>query len=140
MGLDVMGGDFAPEAPLKGAILAHENFDKTDSIVLFGDEVIIRKQMSNLNSDPDNFTIVHTSEVIGMSEHRTRAFKSKQDSSITKGFRMLREGKYRRFCQRRQYGGDAGGFYTCGKYCGRHLRPATAAVFPRVGGGSNIIT
>ena len=86
-----MGGDFAPEATVKGAILAYNEMDTGDELVLIGDENIIRKLSAENNFNPDNFTIVHTTESIGMGEHPAKAYSQKPDSSIGTGFKLLRD-------------------------------------------------
>lgn len=139
IGLDVMGGDFAPKAALKGAILAHKNFDRQDDIVLFGDEDVIRRELKALDANPEDFSIMHTSEVIAMSEHPARAFKSKQDSSITKGFQMLKDGSIDAFASAGNTGAMLVGSIHAVSTVEGITRPATAAVFPRVEGGNNII-
>ena len=93
IGLDTMGGDFAPEVAVKGAILALEAIDKDSRIVLFGDEMRIRELLAEEGCATDRFDIVATSEVIEMGDHPVRAFQQKRDSSIVVGFRHLAERK-----------------------------------------------
>ncbi len=139
IGLDVMGGDYAPKAALEGAILAYKNFKADDRIVLFGDTEVIEKELANLNGNMANFEIQHTSQTIEMSEHPTKAFKSKPDSSITKGFMMLKSGKIDAFASAGNTGAMlVGSIYAVSTVEGI-TRPATAAVFPRIDGGNNII-
>lgn len=88
-----MGGDFAPEVAVKGAILALEAIDKDSRIVLFGDEMRIRELLKEEGCATDRFDIVATSEVIEMGDHPVRAFQQKSNSSITVGFRHLAERK-----------------------------------------------
>ena len=42
IGLDIMGGDHAPDATIRGAMLAHKEISETDRLFLFGDEEMIR--------------------------------------------------------------------------------------------------
>ena len=51
IGVDIQGGDFAPEAVLDGVILALEVLDKDDRLFLFGDEEYIRKYFANRSVD-----------------------------------------------------------------------------------------
>ena len=88
-----MGGDFAPEAVVRGAIMALDNLDNDCRIVLFGDEVRIRQILAEREFSENAFDIVPTTEVIEMGDHPVRAFQQKSDSSITVGFRHLAEGK-----------------------------------------------
>jgi glycerol-3-phosphate acyltransferase PlsX len=91
IGIDVMGGDFVPQAPIAGACLALSQIQSDTRLVLIGDETVIRAEMNRQNISADAFDVVHTSEVIGMDEHPARAFTQKTDSSIHKGIRLHRE-------------------------------------------------
>lgn len=91
IGIDVMGGDFVPQAPIAGANLALSQIQADTRLVLLGDEAVIRAELARQNISPDAFDVVHTSEVIGMEEHPAKAFTQKTDSSIHKGIRMHRE-------------------------------------------------
>ena len=93
IGLDAMGGDFAPEVAVKGAIMALAEVGESCRIVLFGDEVRIREILDAEHCSAEHFDIVATTEVIEMGDHPVRAFQQKGDSSITVGFRHLTEGR-----------------------------------------------
>ena len=92
IGLDAMGGDFAPESAVKGAIMALAELDAESRIVLYGDEARIRTILEVEQCESSKIEIVATSEVIEMCEHPVRAFHQKSDSSISVGFRHLAEG------------------------------------------------
>jgi fatty acid/phospholipid biosynthesis enzyme len=64
IGIDIMGGDFAPEATTLGAILAYKELSSDDTIVLIGDKEKIQTILDRENVDASNFEIVHSSEVI----------------------------------------------------------------------------
>src|SRR5471030_1442516 len=98
IGLDIMGGDFAPEAAVLGAILADKALSGP-KLVLIGDKDIAVKILQENNYSPDNFEFVHTTEVIGMGEHPTKAIVQKADSSISVGFRLLKEGAIQAFSE-----------------------------------------
>ena len=93
IGIDAMGGDFAPEVAVEGAVMALKKIGKQSRIVLFGDKERILELLKKHNCAADNFDIVGTSEVIEMGDHPARAFVAKKDSSMTVGFRHLAEGK-----------------------------------------------
>lgn len=139
IGLDVMGGDFAPTATVKGAILAHDNFKGPDEIVLIGNKNVILKELEALNASPEDFSIIHAGDEIGMSEHPTRAFKAKPDSSISLGFSLLRKGEIDAFASAGNTGAMLVGSIHAVSTVHGITRPATAAVFPKVGGGENVI-
>ena len=93
IGIDAMGGDFAPQAVVLGAIQAASKLAEGSRIVLFGDKERIEKILAQENCPADTFDIVPTSEVIEMGDNPTQAFSKKTDSSIVVGFRYLLEGK-----------------------------------------------
>ena len=93
IGIDAMGGDFAPEVAVEGAVMALKKIKSGSRIVLFGDDKRIRELLAKHHCSADNFDIVATSEVIEMGDHPAKAFQAKQDSSMTVGFRHLAEGK-----------------------------------------------
>ncbi len=139
IGLDVMGGDYAPESILKGAILAQKVLPEADRIVLIGQESIILEKLKEYNSDASLFDIVNASEVISMGEQPTRAFSQKPDSSITKGFRMLKSGKIDAFAGAGNTGAMlVGSVYSVNVVQGI-IRPATTSVLPKESGGVGVL-
>ena len=93
VGLDIMGGDFAPEATVRGAILAAKSIPEEVKLVLIGDEQKITSvnEFKKLNSP--NIEIVHTPEYITMGEHPAKAFSKKTNASIVLGYKLLQTGK-----------------------------------------------
>jgi glycerol-3-phosphate acyltransferase PlsX len=89
IGLDVMGGDFAPEATVLGAILACKTLPADVQLVLIGDKEKILEILAREKFDAKRFEIVHTTEVIEMGDHPAKAFSAKPNSSIVVGFTML---------------------------------------------------
>lgn len=89
IGLDVMGGDYAPVTTVAGAILAIEELPSDAELVLIGNQALIEEECAKHSFDPSRFIIKHASEVIGMGDHPAKAFVQKPDSSISVGFRML---------------------------------------------------
>ncbi len=82
IGIDVMGGDYAPQATIAGAILAQKELNGSDRIVLIGNETIIHEQLEAHDADVSLFDIVHAPDVIEMGESPTRAFTKKPASSM----------------------------------------------------------
>src|ERR1700761_4420028 len=92
IGLDIMGGDFAPQATVLGAMAAYDKLKAGEKLVLLGDRDVAEGIMREQNFDPDNFEWVHTTEMIDMGEHPARAVMQKPNSSISLAFKMLKEG------------------------------------------------
>ena len=90
--IDAMGGDFAPAAPVEGAVRAAEKYGV--QIVLAGREEDILQELERLGHKdvPQGIEIVNTREVIEISDDAATAFKRKKDSSMTVGLTMLRDG------------------------------------------------
>lgn len=134
-----MGGDFAPEATVSGAILAHNELPGDVSIVLIGDREQIIPKLKAKGADPSVFEIVHTTDVISMGEHPTKAFMQKPDSSIAAGFRMLKEGTLDAFASTGNTGAMlVGSMYTLKAIAGV-LRPCITSVLPKEEGGFSLI-
>ena len=60
IGVDIMGGDFAPEATLLGAVLARKDLPDKDELVLFGDQEKIDEIATRERYDLSGFTVLHT--------------------------------------------------------------------------------
>ena len=89
--VDAMGGDFAPDEIVLGAIRAAKKYDL--EIVLVGNEAKIREIMDrDVSTKKLNITVHHASEVIGMGEHPADAVRTKKDSSVVVATRLVKEG------------------------------------------------
>jgi glycerol-3-phosphate acyltransferase PlsX len=93
IGLDMMGGDFAPLEAVKGVGDFLAASTTAVHLTLIGDEARIRNHIEAHPIAADKYTIVHTTQVIEMNEHPTKALKEKKDSSIAIGFYLLATGK-----------------------------------------------
>lgn len=90
--VDAMGGDYAPEEVVLGAIEAVKAYKKYD-VVLVGDAKEIRKVMTEYGTtESDRLSIVHAGEVIEMDEHPAQAIRKKKDASIVVATRLVKEG------------------------------------------------
>jgi glycerol-3-phosphate acyltransferase PlsX len=130
IGLDVMGGDFAPESIIQGAVDSLQHLSINEKLVLIGDESSILRKLKEMQIDPSLFDIVHTSQVIEMADHPAKAFSQKKDSSITVGYEMLKNEDLDGFCSAGNTGAMlVGASYTVNVIPGV-LRPALATVLP----------
>lgn len=132
IGIDAMGGDFAPEVAIEGAIMALAKIDKDSRIVLFGDEARIVELLKKHNCAVKNFDIVPTSQVIEMGDHPAKAFVAKSDSSITVGFRYLSEGKIDGFASAGSTGAMMVGSMQVIKPIEGVIRPVLATLIPTI--------
>ena len=139
VGLDVLGGDFAPEANVLGAILAQNELGDRAKICLIGNKADILPILQREGVDEDYFDIVHTDESIEMGEHPTKAFLKKPNSSIGIGFKMLTEGSLDAFSSTGNSGAMlVGAMYTIRTIPGV-IRPSITTALPVLNGGVSIL-
>lgn len=134
IGVDAMGGDFAPEAAVKGAVMALDAIGPDSRIVLFGDEAKIKTVLEAENCPAERFDIVATTEVIEMGDHPAKAFQAKADSSITVGFGYLAKGAVDGFASAGSTGAMMVGSMYAVKPIEGVIRPTISSVVPTVTG------
>lgn len=138
IGIDIMGGDYAPKTTTEGAILAQKELSDVE-LVLIGDENQILPILEEHGADKSKFSIVHTEEVIGMGEHPIKAFKTKPKSSIGLGFHLLQSGDIQGFAGAGNTGAMmVGSMYSVQSIPGI-IRPCITSVLPKENGGVNLI-
>ena len=131
--VDAMGGDFAPQEIVMGAVGAARQ--KLAEIVLVGDEKQIRlclDKEKDWQSLP--ITIRHASEVIGMDEHPADAVRQKKDSSVVVATRLVKDGE----CDAVLSAGSTGAAVTAAQLILKRIkgvsRPAIATPMPSPNG------
>ena len=134
IGVDAMGGDFAPEAAVQGAVLALEAIGPDSRIVLFGDEAKIKAVLEAEGCSAERFDIVATTEVIEMGDHPAKAFQAKADSSITVGFGYLAKGAIDGFASAGSTGAMMVGSMYAVKPIEGVIRPAISSIVPTIAG------
>ncbi len=128
--LDAMGGDRIPETPIEGTIEALRMLDGDFEIILAGDKDRIEKELATrLFSDP-RLSVVHASQVIGMSEPPAQILKKKKDSSISVGLNLQKEGKADAFISAGNTGAVMAQSLLTLKRIENISRPAIATIFP----------
>jgi glycerol-3-phosphate acyltransferase PlsX len=139
IGIDIMGGDYAPQKTVHGAILALNELSSDTEILLFGRKNEILSELKHHNISQNNFEIIDCEDVISMGEHPTKAFKSKPNSSIAKGFEYLSKGLIDGFSSAGNTGAMfVGGYYSVKAIPGV-LRPAISSLIPREDGGVTVL-
>ncbi len=137
--LDAMGGDYAPETVVDGALLAAETLGNDVEIFLIGDEGTIKSLLQKHQYNGSRIKVVHSSQVIGMGEHPTKALTQKPDSSIAVGYGMLASKKVDAFCSAGNTGAMLVGAVFSVKQVSGILRPALASFVPKLAGGYGIM-
>jgi glycerol-3-phosphate acyltransferase PlsX len=90
--LDAMGGDYAPEREIAGAVEALRSSQNQFEIVLVGNESAIRHQLALQKAEHLPFTVTHASQTITMADSPTAALKQKKDSSLAIGMTLHKKG------------------------------------------------
>ncbi len=140
IGLDVMGGDFAPLEAVKGAAeFISSGLSSNVQLTLIGDEEKINAHLKDHPIPSDRYRIVHASQVIGMHEHPTKALKEKQESSIAIGFHLLASGKTDAFISAGNTGAMMVGALFSIKAIEGVLRPTIGAYMPREDGSLGLL-
>ena len=136
--VDAMGGDFAPLAPVQGAIQAAKEYGV--EIVLVGQEDRIQAVMKENNLTlPEGVTVHHASEVIEMCDDPAKAWRQKKDSSMTVGLNMVKNGQGDAFVCAGSTGALLSGATLVTKRIKGIRRAALAPVIPTGHGGSVLL-
>jgi glycerol-3-phosphate acyltransferase PlsX len=139
IGLDIMGGDFAPLQAVKGLQLFIAEHDAPANFILFGDELQIQPLLDEYGLKSPNIHIVHAPQVIGMHEHPTKALKEKQQSSIAMGFHSLATGKTDAFISAGNTGAMLVGTMYSIKALEGVLRPTISTIIPKENGQTGLL-
>jgi len=129
--LDAMGGDFAPQVPVMGAVQAVKEFDIT--VILVGDEKAIKKELSKYSYPKGKIEIVHAEDQVLMDDQPSKALK-KKNSSIHVGTKLLKDGLADAFLSAGNTGAVmAISLFTLGRIKGVE-RPAISTILPNQNG------
>lgn len=91
--VDAMGGDFAPQAIVEGALAALRGCRDIEKLFLVGDETAIRAEIQRCGGLPERVEIRDASEVIGMGESAAKAVRNKRDASISRAVDLVKAGE-----------------------------------------------
>lgn len=139
IGLDIMGGDNAPDATLEGAYLATKILGKQERVVLVGDKNIALKWFSENKIDPTLFDYIHADQSIEMNEHATKALRKKPNNSISVGFKALKNKEIDVFSSAGNSGAMlVGSMFSIGPITGV-IRPSITSVLPKENGSVGLI-
>ena len=135
--LDAMGGDRAPQDIVAGAVDAAKEYGVTVSLV--GKPDVIEAELKKYKIAGLNLPIVPASQVIEMDDKPAQAVRTKPDSSMVVGCKMVKRGEANAFVS----AGNTGGAMTAGiLHVGRVrgiMRPALIGPFPTVKGVTLIL-
>lgn len=131
--VDVMGGDHAPDAVMKGVIDALPALAPDEHLVLIGREDIVRAHLSERGVRDPRIEIVHTTDVIEMGDSPAHAVRAKPESSIVV-MAKLGSRKSGSRCDAVLSAGNTGACVAAGQMHMKRLpgvhRPGIAVTFP----------
>ena len=131
--IDVFGGDNSPAAIIKGcteAMLLNDDF----TLILCGNEQLIRNELSHYEYDASRIEIVHAPEVISCEEQPTVAIKRKKESSLVKALHITAEKRADCFISAGSTGAVLAGATLIVKRISGIKRPALAPILPTLKG------
>ncbi|ADD69758.1 fatty acid/phospholipid synthesis protein PlsX [Denitrovibrio acetiphilus DSM 12809] len=133
--VDAMGGDNAPREIVKGAVAAVKQYGM--QVILVGDEQEIRRELESCGGDKlKKIEVVHAEEKVEMDDSPSQILRTKRNSSIHQGLRLVKQGDGAAFFS----AGNTGAVMACAKMILKTLpgidRPAIAAVMPTVKGAT----
>ena len=139
IGLDMMGGDYAPKTTVGGSVLAFRSLPADVKLVLIGDRDKIIPLLHEHKVSESDFEIVHTTEVIEMAESPLRAINNKPNSSIGIGFQMLKSKELDAFASNGNTGAMMVGALYSVKAIEGVQRPCIASIVPKEDGSVGIL-
>ncbi|MHA8106505.1 phosphate acyltransferase PlsX [Aquirufa sp. 5-AUSEE-100C1] len=137
--IDVMGGDYAPEAVVDGILLAISNLAPEETILAVGPADTINKLLADRTYTGSQIRVINADDVIEMGEHPTRALSQKPNSSIGVGFALLKEGKADIFASAGNTGAMMVGSLFSLKTIEGIQRPAIAGFIPQTDGSHSVM-
>jgi len=91
--LDAMGGDYAPENIVHGAVLALREYESISKLYFTGDTPRIEAELKKHGCNDGRIEIVHTTQVVGMDDSGLDAVRRKKDSSVSRAVDLVKDGR-----------------------------------------------
>lgn len=139
IGIDMMGGDFAPLEAVKGVALYLSAHNIPASLLLIGDKEKIDALLAEHQVPAEKISVVHAEQMIDMHEHPTKALKEKKQSSIAIGFQLLAAGKMDAFISAGNTGAMLIGALFSIKALEGVIRPTISTIIPKANGGTGLL-
>lgn len=135
--VDAMGGDYAPDVVVQGAIVAAKEYNT--QLILVGDQLRVNALLKKNRYRGNLISVYPSSEVIDMHDSAAASIRKKRDSSIVAGLNLVKDGKADAF-----FSAGNTGAVVCGATLSLRLlpgieRPGIAIVIPTLKGSSLII-
>jgi len=91
--LDAMGGDFGPPNLVAGAALALREYPRISKLFLVGDTAQIEAELRKLGCNDSRIEVVHSTQVVDMSDRAWSAVRRKKDSSVSRAVDLVKHGQ-----------------------------------------------
>jgi glycerol-3-phosphate acyltransferase PlsX len=91
--LDAMGGDFGPQSLVAGAVMALREYKRIKRLYLVGDPARIETELRKHQCNDRRVEIVHSTQVVDMSDRAWSAVRRKKDSSISRAVDLVKRGQ-----------------------------------------------
>ena len=91
--LDAMGGDFGPPNLVGGAVMALRDYPQIDKLFLVGDTPRIQAELKKHNCNDRRIEIVHSTQVVEMSDGAVDSVRRKKDSSVSRAVDLVKKGE-----------------------------------------------
>lgn len=136
--VDAMGGDYAPDEIIKGAIEA-VNERPEIHVILVGRQEVITEKLKEYTFNQSQIEVIHAEDVITNDEAPVMAIRRKKDSSIVVALNLVKQQKADAFVSAGSTGAVlAGGQLLVGRIKGIE-RPPLAPLIPTIDGVSLLI-
>ncbi len=109
--LDAMGGDFGPPNLVAGAVMALREYPGIEKLFLVGDTPQIETELKKSSCNDGRIEIIHSTQVVEMSDKPVESVRRKKDSSISRAVDLDETRRCSRRCQRRSYRRSGGGYH-----------------------------
>ena len=91
--LDAKGGDYAPKNTVAGAVMALREYPRITKLFLTGDEQAIKAELASLGCADPRVEIIHTTQIVEMSDAAVEAVRRKKDSSVSRAVDLVKSGQ-----------------------------------------------
>ncbi len=137
--VDAMGGDFAPTAPVEGALAAVKELGAEILLVGRAEAILSSLEQLGIRDVPRGIEIIHAEEVVEVEDNPATVTREKKNSSMVMGLNLLKEGKGNAFIS----AGSTGALLTAATLIVKRVhgirRAALAPVIPTASGGAVLI-
>jgi glycerol-3-phosphate acyltransferase PlsX len=91
--LDAMGGDFGPPTLVAGAVMALREYAHIQQLYLVGDPQQIETELKKQRCNDSRINIIHSTQVVDMSDSAWLAVRRKKDSSVSRAVDLVKHGQ-----------------------------------------------